>query len=217
VFFLLSGCHLKAMKYTKNIIGLFNIMALCAVVSVISGCASKPDTPDLRPLPYKKVAVIIDPTQYNRYNSISRGGTSDGITTTMENALQGALLDKGYEVADRSSVEHAMKELGFQGTGLTHEQLARIGNAIGSRGLFIITLTNNEQKVSYTQNGSHTYYMVEISGKLLDVEKISAVWVSNAKYSDKWNILNPAGSMTEAVRKCMESFAQKIPPSASDQ
>ena len=197
-------------------ITLLNTTALIALILAISGCASqpppRPDGPGI--LPYKKVAVIIEPVQYY---SFSGGDTKDGIMTTMENALQAALLNKGYVVADRSSMEHVMTELGFPLTGLTHEQLARVGQAIGCEALFIIALPHNEKKVSNTPIPippyiiTHTSYSIEVSGKLVDVEKISDAWVSDAKYD------HGASSMTEAVRRCMESFAQKIPPSQPSQ
>lgn len=100
---------------------------------------------------YPKVAVCV-------------AGGPYGFGNEAETIIQGGLLRNGFEVAERSEVERVLREINFQGeSGMTKEQQAKFGDAIGCRGLVVVSL-----------NG-----WGKVSAKMLDLKKCTTVWTAS--------------------------------------
>jgi hypothetical protein len=207
------------MKTAKSsITTITSLAALSLATAFISGCASTPTKP-ANPT-YKKVAIIVEDFPSV---GVPVGSSRQGIKDSMESALQQALLDKDYQVVDRSSVERALKEIDFQASGLTKEQAARVGQALDCRGLFILTPTHFDEihkRVTPKEGPSYTQieYKASVRGKLVDVNTFESPWAKTASYPGSVidmfrgkNLINPPQNIPEAAGRATEYLAGTIP------
>lgn len=182
------------------------------------GCAAQPTAQSAQQAGfdaknYPKVAVSVStPRNLQGADWVNAAGLSGDL----ENVIQAGLLKNGFEVAERSEVERVLKEIRFQGeSGMTMEQQAKLGEAIGCRGMVILSLNTLDRRYVSGNNGSPGGYVYEasMSAKLVDLKKCTTVWtasVSNSRRQNSFFALD-ASSPGEALEGCVTAISDKLP------
>ena len=106
----------------------------------------------------KDVAVLVEAPYY--YDVVN-----------LEDGLYITLLSYGYTVSSRSDVDALLKEIGFQGSGLTDGAAAKIGKILNVPTVFIAKGEGVDGKAR------------RLSLRVLDVESVEIIWLST--YTEK--------------------------------
>lgn len=149
---------------------------LAALAALLMGCTAYPGgarqpsgviSESFANSPPSKIAIFVEKYTGARYSP-----------RDVEDTMTIGLMRKGYTVASRSDVETITKEQGFQNSGMTDSDAARMGKMLNVPAAMIVTVKN--LKVNRYRNASKVDG--SMGARLISVSGGEVLWINTVNY-----------------------------------
>ncbi|HIJ90601.1 MAG: hypothetical protein OEV89_07515 [Desulfobulbaceae bacterium] len=123
----------------------------------------------------------------------------------VEDIFTGFLMSQKYRIASRSDVKKALDEINFQNSGLTEQGASKIGKMLNVKAVMVVETTAFE----HSSDRGVGYLTVELSARLIDIEKNKVLWVANnfGTRGGGWD--KDTDAFERAISSMMKAFPKK--------
>lgn len=139
----------------------------------------------------------------------------------LEDQFLTALFEKGYRVADRSLVDHALDEIRFQHSGLTQSDVAKLGGFLNVEAMLVVAVRDVEAQRRQVKSFDGQWKSVNdiratVSARLISVESTEVLWTGTSTHTYSVQRATAADVVIGVARAVARSIPdQSVPPVAA--
>ena len=161
-------------------------------------------SPSFDPIKFNKVAILVEDN--------TRRFRRSGYLRQVEDEFVQAVIRKGYTVATRSDIEQIKKELKFQDSGWTDEDIMEVGRMLNVPAILIVSINDSSDDSRRNSQGTRIYYAsASIGSRLLNVEKAEILWLASYTGTVRISKSNQRGmALAPVARVVAEAFPNRI-------